>query len=163
MDEPTTRDTGLDLPQPAIGAATMPLLEQPPGGSVRADSGNVSVVANMPQTPGYQPLAAQSTGFALSQAPPAISPTTAPLAAVTQPEAGQGLTSPVHSQVEPAATSIPDEAADAEIIEKEWVAMAKTVISEAQGDPYKQVIELNKLRANYMKKRYDKDIKLPDA
>lgn len=58
---------------------------------------------------------------------------------------------------------VPDEAADADVIEKEWVVKAKEVIAATKADPYKQVLELNKLRADYMKKRYNKDIKLPEA
>ncbi len=50
-------------------------------------------------------------------------------------------------------------AEDLELIEKEWVEKAKEIVSRTQGDPYKQNIELNRVRAEYIKKRYNKDVR----
>ncbi len=49
---------------------------------------------------------------------------------------------------------------DVDLIEKEWVEKAKSIATQTQGDPYRQVQELNKIRADYIKKRYNKDMKL---
>ncbi|MDQ3093562.1 MAG: hypothetical protein M3Q70_00050 [bacterium] len=49
---------------------------------------------------------------------------------------------------------------DIDLIEKQWVLKAKNVVTSTMGDPYKQNKELNKVRADYIKKRYNKDIKL---
>jgi hypothetical protein len=57
----------------------------------------------------------------------------------------------------------PAEAADGDVIEKDWVVKAKQIVGDTRHDPYKQVRELNKLKAEYMKKRYDKELKLPEA
>ncbi len=54
----------------------------------------------------------------------------------------------------------PSEAGDTDVIEKEWVIKAKEVIELTRHDPYKQALEINKLRADYMKKRYNRDIKV---
>ncbi len=62
----------------------------------------------------------------------------------------------------PLVSDAPSEAADIDVIEKEWIIKIKHVISGTKQDPYKQVVEINKLRVDYMKKRYDKDIKLAD-
>ena len=57
----------------------------------------------------------------------------------------------------------PVEAADTDVIEVEWVERAKHVVAETHDDPYQQVMQLNQLKAEYMQKRYNKTVKLPDA
>ncbi len=53
-------------------------------------------------------------------------------------------------------------AADDDLIEKEWVDKAKKIIEQTRSDPYAQEKEVSKLQADYMKKRYGKDVKLSD-
>ncbi len=57
-----------------------------------------------------------------------------------------------------ALVPVPEEAGDGDLIEKEWVLKAKQIVEHTAEDPYKQQQELNKIRADYMKKRYNKDI-----
>jgi hypothetical protein len=54
----------------------------------------------------------------------------------------------------------PDEAADSDLIEKEWVIKAKEIVEHTAEDPFLQQQELSKMKAAYMKKRYNKDIGL---
>lgn len=56
----------------------------------------------------------------------------------------------------------PAVAADDDVIEKEWVNKAKKVISQTKGDPYTKEREVSKLQADYMQKRYGKQVKMPD-
>lgn len=56
----------------------------------------------------------------------------------------------------------PPVAADDDVIEKEWVNKAKKVINQTKGDPYAKEREVSKLQADYMKKRYGKQVKMPD-
>ena len=49
---------------------------------------------------------------------------------------------------------------DEDLIEKAWVEKAKKIIQETKGDPYSQEHEVSKLQADYIKKRYGKDIKI---
>jgi hypothetical protein len=51
-------------------------------------------------------------------------------------------------------------AGDDDLIEKEWIEKAKKIIQETRSDPYTQEKEVSKLQADYIKKRYGKDIKL---
>ncbi len=51
-------------------------------------------------------------------------------------------------------------AADDDLIEKEWVDRAKKIVQQTKTDPYAQEKEVSKLQADYIKKRYGKDIKL---
>jgi hypothetical protein len=49
---------------------------------------------------------------------------------------------------------------DGDLIEKEWVNKAKQIVDQNRNDPFKQSEELTVFRADYMKKRYNKNIKL---
>ena len=57
-------------------------------------------------------------------------------------------------------TLSPTVADDGDLIEKEWVNKAKRIVESTRDDPYKQSEELTAFKADYMKKRYGKDIKL---
>lgn len=50
-------------------------------------------------------------------------------------------------------------AEDVDLIEHEWVARAKKIVAQTTGNPYSQTNELNKVRAEYIKKRYNRTIK----
>jgi hypothetical protein len=54
---------------------------------------------------------------------------------------------------------VPDEAGDIDLIEKIWVQKAKDIVMNTQGDPYAQNKQLNHMKVEYIKKRYDKDIR----
>lgn len=56
----------------------------------------------------------------------------------------------------------PPMAEDADLIEKEWVIKAKEIVESTRDDPYKQNKEISRFKADYMKKRYNKDIKVED-
>jgi hypothetical protein len=49
---------------------------------------------------------------------------------------------------------------DGDVIEKDWVEKAKRIAAAYKADPYRQSEEMTIFKANYMKKRYGKDIKL---
>ncbi len=55
---------------------------------------------------------------------------------------------------------LPQIADDNDLIEKEWVEKAKQIVDKTKDDPYQQNRELGNMRADYLKKRYNKDIKL---
>lgn len=48
---------------------------------------------------------------------------------------------------------------DSDLIEKEWVDKAKEIVERNRDDPYKQSEQITEVRAEYMKKRYNKIIK----
>jgi hypothetical protein len=52
---------------------------------------------------------------------------------------------------------------DADLIEKEWVDKAKAIVLHTKDDPYKQNQEMNKVKADYLKKRYNKDLKISEG
>jgi len=63
------------------------------------------------------------------------------------------------SQASPLSPQIAD---DADLIEKEWVTKAKQIVEQTKADPYTQTKEMNKMKADYLKKRYAKDLRLPE-
>lgn len=47
---------------------------------------------------------------------------------------------------------------DDDLIEKEWVDKAKKIILETKDDPYRREQEVNKLQADYLRKRYGREL-----
>lgn len=93
-----------------------------------------------------QPGGQVATALPLPPAPTAQQPIMQP----QQPQQVQGIAST-------AALTASD---DKDLIEKEWVNKAKAIVERTQSDPYKQSEELTMVKADYMKKRYNKVIKL---
>lgn len=60
------------------------------------------------------------------------------------------------------STAMPTIADDADLIEKEWVEKAKEIVARTRHDPYEQNKEVERMKADYMKKRYNKDIKITE-
>jgi hypothetical protein len=54
-------------------------------------------------------------------------------------------------------------AADVDLIEKQWVEKAKTIVSATHDDPYKQKNEMSKFKADYIKRRFNKTIPADDT
>jgi hypothetical protein len=53
-------------------------------------------------------------------------------------------------------------AADADRIEKQWIDRTKVVIAQTQDDPYEQKKAMSHVKADYIKKRFNKTIKTDD-
>jgi hypothetical protein len=67
---------------------------------------------------------------------------------------------PVNSDASAVSPMIAD---DADLIEKEWVEKAKAIVAQTKDNPYEQNKAMNKFKADYLKKRYNKDLKAGDA
>jgi len=52
----------------------------------------------------------------------------------------------------------PAVASDDDLIEKEWVDKAKKIVAETKDDPYKREESVSKLQADYLKKRYGREV-----
>lgn len=64
--------------------------------------------------------------------------------------------------IDPAHVTNPVIADDADVIEKEWVEKAKDIVSKTKADPHLQSVQLTTFKHDYMKKRYGKEIKMPE-
>ena len=62
----------------------------------------------------------------------------------------------------PGVALTPQIADDSDLIEKEWVDKAKQIVDRTRHDPHQQNREMNMMKADYLKKRYNKDIKLSE-
>ncbi|HEY5442523.1 MAG TPA: hypothetical protein VIJ68_03225 [Candidatus Saccharimonadales bacterium] len=115
---------------PVGGTETAPNPEQAASGPERAPA----------------PLGAPSTAVPAAPAATIPLPTPAPVSAV--------------SGVSAASQAAALAADDGDLIEKEWVVKAKQIVERTRDDPYKQSEDLTLFKADYMKKRYGKTIKV---
>ena len=95
-----------------------------------------------------------STSSLASQSPIAVPPI-APLADMSQAGTIPGSQAPASDTY----TLIAD---DVDLIEKEWVSKAKAIVEQTKADPHNQNKEMNKVKADYMRKRYNKELKLAE-
>lgn len=141
------------LPSPQV-----PPEQQPPREAVEVAGAGY----NVPESEEEASKAVETPSFAA--APPQAPP---------PPQTDQSSTNAAASDdnqalppVDPAApasvaqSNAPQIADDVDLIEKEWVNKAKEIVEQTKEDPYNQNREIVRLRADYMKKRYNKDIKL---
>lgn len=69
---------------------------------------------------------------------------------------------PLNAQTVTVQSTNPQIADDVDVIEKEWVMKAKEIVSKTKDDPHAQSNQMMVFRHDYMKKRYGKEIKLPN-
>jgi hypothetical protein len=92
----------------------------------------------------------------------------APKLPAQQPAAQPPQTSPVQQipvQTQSSSSPLTNglSAQNTDLIEKEWVERAKIIVARTQDDPYKQKNEMSKMKADYIKKRFNKTIPLEDT
>lgn len=95
-------------------------------------------------------------------APPAQSgQATLPIAQQQVADSGQYSSASINTQINPItdSTLIAD---DADLIEKEWVLKAKAIVAQTAHDPNLQTKEIGKVKAEYLKKRYNKVLKVDE-
>lgn len=100
-------------------------------------------------------------------APMASAPQTLPLPQPVAPQVPQQqpmsvMAMPQHMQQSSAASTTPVVGADEEDgqLDEVWINKAREIVEKTQYDPYLQSIELSKIKASYLKSRYNKDIKI---
>lgn len=95
-----------------------------------------------------------------SQGAPADPQTPPPASQPTDDTSAPTAASTPHDDVTPPAA--PPIADDTDLIEKEWVIKAKQIVLQTRDDPYQQNKAVNKLKADYVRTRFNKEIKLSD-
>jgi len=68
---------------------------------------------------------------------------------------------PSDDTVTSATDDMPLIANDDDLIEKEWVDKAKKIIVQTKDDPYRREQEVSKLQADYLRKRYGRELGAP--
>jgi hypothetical protein len=140
MNPQSDQTPGLRLPQPSF------------------DVGQAS--APSAALPLQQPTQQFGQGMPLpSQASPVSSPQSAPVApaAVQIPPQQSNPLAATATPVQESA-QVDDESS----LDKEWVAKAREVVERTHGDPYLEANELSRVKAQYIKVRYNKDIKVDE-
>jgi hypothetical protein len=114
----------------------------------------------MDQAPSTAPTGAEKAPAAPETAAPkanAFPVASVPLPAPAAVPAGQPAILPAVAAATGTNLTVKD---DGDLIEKEWVNKAKQIVERTREDPYKQSEELTIFKADYMKQRYNKTIKL---
>ncbi len=123
------------LPSPHQEVGPVPKVEQQP----------ISV-----EQRGFEQQTGSSSGGDPSWQAPVLLPSaiTAPAATVQTPTVAQPQ------------QGTPLVAKDDDLIEQEWVQRAKKIVEDTKNDPYLQEREVSRLQADYLQKRYGKELKL---
>lgn len=130
-------------------------LESAPGGAPQLPEFQPPNPERTVEVPNDSPEQGERSPAERESAPPVQPPTSGPIP-ITLP---QPMAPPV--QDEPAVQAnddSPQAAADDDLIEKEWVDKAKQIIAETRDDPHKREREVGRLQADYLKKRYGKEL-----
>ncbi|HEX4773917.1 MAG TPA: hypothetical protein VH234_00140 [Candidatus Saccharimonadales bacterium] len=116
-------------------------------------AGRIASVETQPK--GKEQAPSPEGGSQAGAAPPPALPTIPLPVSTAMSLTGQPGDGSAASQGNPAQASD-----DADLIEKEWVTKAKQIVERTRNDPYKQSEELTVFKADYMKKRYNRTIKV---
>ncbi len=133
-------EPGADLPSPQFEVPVSPVPEQTEKAPKKAET--VSASAELPlssqaPTAQLQNIADQAVASSVPIAPPV---TAKPLPITDEPPLAE----------------------DNDLIEQEWVNKAKVIVERTREDPHAQNKEINKFKAGYIKKRYNKEIKVSE-
>lgn len=110
---------------------------------------------------GAEVLPAQESS--VGQRQPASSGQLVPAASIPVPPS-----IPVPTTYQPSSVSTDDgdgglTAAEIDRIEKEWVDKAKSIVARTHDDPFEQNNEMSKVKAEYIKKRFNRTIPTDDT
>lgn len=137
MDSQLDKTPGLALPQPSIEQGGSIFDAQQSGQPKPEIASATPEMASMPMQPSVTSAAT----------------TTAPVASVV-PAALQ----PVQMSTAAASSAGADDDSDA--LDEEWVQKAKSIIERTKNDPFSESKELGKAKADYLRIRYNKQIKV---
>jgi hypothetical protein len=91
---------------------------------------------------------------------PSVGAAAMPPAPIAIPAATNPLQFAAQGQADDTQVADPKLLQDKDLIEKEWVNKAKAIIEKNREDPFKQSEDITLLKADYMKKQFNKTLKL---
>ncbi len=156
MNQDNNPQAGMNLPQPVSP------FQSPQSPSAQTAAAGTSDDARNSDQVAHDPNSGQSAAAShpsdIASASVAQPPVNSPGGATWLPP-----TVPVQSgEASAKKLSVPATAQDGDLIEAEWVLKAEEIIARTKTDPHEQTLEISKLRAEYLKKRYDKTIVVPE-
>lgn len=95
------------------------------------------------------------------EATPAAEQTSAPSAVLPMPVVVVPVADDAATSASPVSDDLPTVANDDDLIEKEWVNKTKKVIAETKDDPYRREQEVTRIQADYLSKRYGRELGSP--
>ncbi len=131
-----------------------PILPEPVQESGRSPEQNPELLAS---TPDNAPNIAPER--------PSVAPTSQSVSAADDAVVIDDNTPSTAATTAPDGSIVADEpllADDVDVIEKEWVEKAKKIVNATREDPYLQEKEVSKLQADYLQKRYGKQVKVTE-
>jgi hypothetical protein len=137
MDPHVEKSPGLALPNPSSEQG-LPTLSYGAGG--RSPELNMPAIEAAPVQPVLTPIA-----------PPMATSPVQPVSMVQSVPA---------QNVPPSSTATDDD--DTSALDEEWVNKAKAIVEKTKNDPYLESKELGKVKADYLRIRYNKHIKIAD-
>jgi len=159
--DPRSNNAGTGLPQPGNDMGPLPPIRTPQFHA--PDTAAPHFDTAQPQIGAVAPTAQPP-----AQAMPAM-PEPAPATAITTPPQPAGPSpAPLPTASDPQiSTSDAGQSAgpvddNDTAFDEEWVNRAREVVSKTKTDPFTQSQELSKLKAQYIKLRYNKDIKVSE-
>lgn len=105
------------------------------------------------RNPELLPTSTSSSSVKPADTPNTISSSAIPAASTTQSPA---TPAPTYANTD---DFIAD---DTDLIEKEWVERAKEIVHKTKDNPYLQNKAIAKMKADYIKKRYNKDLRVQE-
>ncbi len=139
--DPSTNNGGIELPPPVPEQSTTPAL-----------SGEVSNSA--PET-----LSAPSPEMASNNNGPLAGSIAPPPTIIDLPGATPPLQTPPTTALDNSSSGATPKS-NKDLIDKEWVDKAKAIVERTKDNPYQQSNDLNLLKAEFMKKQYNKTLKI---
>lgn len=132
--------------QPEQGGAALPTV--PEQGNPLAEASAAASAEALPASP--------EAALALHTPPATQAVPAGAIPLPTAPPAAPGAGVPAPMPLPPASNPLTDD----DLIEKEWVSKAKRIVEQTRDDPHKQSEDLTVFKADYLKQRYGKSIKL---
>ncbi len=159
---PQNSTPGLSLPQPTLETQSvvpaMPTDVQPQQAPVQQQVQHILATPPVQPTQMAPPVAPPMPVHNAPQQPVPLQATSTP--GIPQPL--QQLNAIVQGE-QPTATPAPvQDDLDDDALDEEWVNKAKSIVEQNQADPFMESRALEKVKAEYLQRRYGKQIKVND-
>jgi len=171
MSPQSNSTPGLSLPSPTLDASG-PVQQQPnsaPAQAITQGQIQSNITPLVPDTQQPQHLAtAPPMPPSMPIAPQPSMPVSAPVVSTIPTQAIPPVSVPAQTPAPQTAPQQVVQAQDEELnldddaLDEEWVSKAKSVAEQYQADPYMASKALSKIKAEYLQRRYGKQIKVND-
>ena len=111
--------------------------------------------------PEQLPMVEVGSGAEMMPAPSPIMPPVPQIPPMPMQHPAQAVAMPMPAPATIPTTALPA-GSDDDDLDKEWVNKAKAIVEQTRTDPFTQSRELSKFKANYLKARHGKEVKIAE-